>query len=62
MGAGTSAQSSGILRTHYSVASNVVTAQRSFQAFENFAELLEDEEASAGLVKCGYLIAAPEGP
>jgi glycine/D-amino acid oxidase-like deaminating enzyme len=29
--------------------------------FTNFSEYLGDEEASAGLVKCGYLIAAPDG-
>ena len=61
VGAGTTAQSSGILRTHYSVPENVELARRSWQVFERFAEVLEDEEASAGLVKCGYLIAAPEG-
>lgn len=62
VGAGTSAQSSGILRTHYSVPENVELARRSWQVFERFAEVLGDEEASAGLVRCGYLIAAPEGP
>ena len=61
VGAGTTAQSSGILRTHYSVAENVELARRSWQVFERFAEVLQDDEASAGLVKCGYLIAAPEG-
>ena len=58
---GTSAMSSGILRTHYSVAANVELARRSWQVFEHFAATLEDDDASAGLVKCGYLIAAPEG-
>ncbi len=58
---GTSAMSSGILRTHYSVASNVELARRSWQVFEHFAATLDDDEASAGLVKCGYLIAAPSG-
>ncbi|MEO7708750.1 MAG: FAD-binding oxidoreductase [Caldimonas sp.] len=62
IGAGTSSQSSGILRTHYSVPENVELARRSWQVFESFAAYLEDDEASAGLVKCGYLIAAPEGP
>ncbi len=62
VGAGTTAQSSGILRTHYSVVENVELARRSWQFFDRFAELLDDDEASAGLVKCGYLIAAPEGP
>ena len=61
VGAGTTAQSSGILRTHYSVVENIELAQRSWAVFEHFAEHLQDEEASAGLVKCGYLIAAPEG-
>ena len=62
IGQGTSAMSSGILRTHYSVPQNVELAQRSWRFFERFAEQLGDEEASAGLVKCGYLIAAPDGP
>src|SRR5215207_5089499 len=62
IGAGTSAQSSGILRTHYSVAEDVALARRSFAAFEHFADYVHDEDADAGLVKCGYLIAAPQGP
>jgi sarcosine oxidase subunit beta len=61
VGAGTTAQSSGILRTHYSVPENVELARRSWDVFARFAETLEDEEASAGLVRCGYLIAAPAG-
>jgi len=61
IGAGTSSQSSGILRTHYSVPENVELARRSWQVFESFAAYLEDDDASAGLVRCGYLIAAPEG-
>lgn len=62
IGAGTTAQSSGILRTHYSVIENVELALASWRVFDNFAAYLEDDEASAGLVKCGYLIAAPQGP
>jgi sarcosine oxidase subunit beta len=61
IGAGTTSQSSGILRTHYSVAENVELALRSWAVFNDFANYLGDEEASAGLVKCGYLIASPEG-
>lgn len=61
IGAGTTSQSSGILRTHYSVVENIELAQRSWAVFERFAEHLQDSDASAGLVKCGYLIAAPEG-
>lgn len=62
VGAGTTAQSSGILRTHYSVPENVELARRSWRVFEDFAAYVGDDEASAGLVRCGYLIAAPEGP
>lgn len=62
IGAGTTSQSSGILRTHYSVIENVELAQKSWEVFSNFADYLGDEEAASGLVKCGYLIAAPEGP
>ncbi len=61
IGAGTTAQSSGILRTHYSVIENVALARASWQVFKTFTEYLGDAEASAGLVPCGYLIAAPEG-
>lgn len=62
IGAGTTSQSSGILRTHYSVIENVELAQKSWSVFNNFPEYLGDEDAASGLVKCGYLIAAPEGP
>lgn len=62
IGAGTTSQSSGILRTHYSVIENVRLAQASWQVFNDFAAYLGDEDASAGMVKCGYLIAAPDGP
>jgi sarcosine oxidase subunit beta len=61
IGAGTSSQSSGILRTHYTVAENVELARASWRIFETFAGYLDDDDASAGLVRCGYLIAAPEG-
>ncbi|ANQ86168.1 putative sarcosine oxidase subunit beta [Azoarcus olearius] len=62
IGAGTTSQSSGILRTHYSVIENVRLAQASWAVFNDFANYLGDEDAASGLVKCGYLIAAPEGP
>ncbi len=61
IGAGTTSQSSGILRTHYSVIENVRLAQASWKVFNDFAGYLGDDEASAGMVKCGYLIAAPDG-
>ena len=62
VGAGTTAQSSGIVRTHYSVVENVALARASWHVFADFAAYLGDEEASAGLVRCGYLIASPDGP
>ncbi|MFM0236489.1 NAD(P)/FAD-dependent oxidoreductase, partial [Paraburkholderia sediminicola] len=61
IGAGTTSQSSGLLRTHYSVRQNVELARSSWWAFNNFADYLGDDEASCGLVKCGYLICAPDG-
>lgn len=61
IGEGTSAQSSGILRTHYSVPENIDLAVRSLTVFRRFAQELDDEEAACGLVECGYLIAAPDG-
>lgn len=61
IGAGTTSQSSGILRTHYSVRENVELARKSWDVFNDFASYLGDDEASCGLVKCGYMIAASEG-
>lgn len=61
IGSGTTAQSSGILRTHYSVRENVELAKRSWDVFNDFAAYMEDQEAFCGLVKCGYLISAAEG-
>lgn len=61
IGSGTSTQSSGILRTHYSVSENVELARQSWSVFNDFAAYVADDEASAGLVKCGYLISAPQG-
>ena len=50
IGSGTTAQSSGILRTHYSVRENVELARRSWEVFNDFAAYVGDEEASCGLV------------
>ncbi|KAB0633784.1 amino acid dehydrogenase [Burkholderia stagnalis] len=61
IGTGTTSQSSGLLRTHYSVRHNVELARASWWAFNNFAEYVGDDEASCGLVKCGYMICAPDG-
>ena len=62
IGTGTTSQSSGILRTHYSVPENVALAKMSWGVFKDFANYLDDPEAFSGLVQCGYLIAADEGP
>ena len=61
IGAGTTAQSSGILRTHYSIPENVALARASWRAFEDFGAYVDDDEASSGLVRCGYLVVAREG-
>jgi len=61
IGEGTTAQSSCILRTHYTVAENVRLAQAGWRAYQDFAGYLDDREADCGLVRCGYLIAAPGG-
>ncbi|MEX3859695.1 NAD(P)/FAD-dependent oxidoreductase [Paraburkholderia sp. BR10923] len=60
IGAGTTSQSSGILRTHYSVKENVELARKSWSVFNDFAAYLGDEEASCGLVKCGYMIVSAD--
>ena len=59
---GTTAQSSGILRTHYSVRENVLLAQAAMRAFDDFPASLGDDEADCGYRRCGYLIVAPDGP
>lgn len=58
VGSGTGAQSSGILRTHYSVPENVRLAHQSWAAFAAYADYVDDPEAGSGLVQCGYMIAA----
>ena len=58
---GTTAQSSGLLRAHYSVPANMALAKASLEMFEGFDALIGDEEASAGFIRCGYMIVAPEG-
>ncbi len=57
---GTSAQSSAILRTHYSVPENVALAQRSLAVFKDFKAYLGDDEADCGFNCCGYLIVADD--
>lgn len=59
---GMTAHSSGIVRTHYSVPINVRVARASLAMLQDFAALLDDPGADAGLVRSGYLIVAPPGP
>lgn len=58
---GATAKSSGIVRTHYSVAPNVAIARASLRMFQEFSALLDDSDADAGLVRSGYIIVAPPG-
>jgi len=61
LGGGTSAQSSCIVRTHYSVAANVALAQAALAIFGDFRNYLDDPEADCGLNACGLMLLAPEG-
>jgi len=61
LGSGTTAQSSCIVRTHYSVPDNVALAQAALAVFRDFPNYLEDAEADCGLNRCGLLLVAPEG-
>jgi sarcosine oxidase subunit beta len=61
LGSGTSAQSSCIVRTHYSVPDNLALAQAALAIFRDFANYLGDPEAECGLNACGLMLVAPEG-
>ncbi len=61
LGGGTTAQSSCIVRTHYSVPENIALAQAALAIFRDFPNYLEDPEADCGLNRCGLLLVAPEG-
>ena len=61
LGGGTTAQSSCIVRTHYSVRENVALAQASLAIFEDFPRCLDDAEADCGLNRCGLMLIAPDG-
>jgi len=61
VGGGTSAQSSCIVRTHYSVPENVALAHASLDIFADFPGYLEDADADCGLNRCGLLLIAPPG-
>ena len=61
LGGGTTAQSSCILRTHYSVPENVALARSALAVFADLAGYLGDAEADCGLNRCGLMLVAPEG-
>ncbi len=62
LGSGTTAQSSCIVRTHYSVPENVRLAQAGLAVFRDFSGYLEDPEAESGFNRCGLMIVAGAGP
>ncbi len=62
LGGGTTAQSSCIVRTHYSVPENVAMAKAAMAIFNDFARYLGDEDAESGYNRCGMMIVAGEGP
>ena len=59
LGGGTTAQSSCILRTHYSVPENVALAHAAIGIFARLPEYLDDPEAASGFNRCGLMIVAP---
>ena len=58
---GGTASSCAIVRTHYSVSSNVELTVQSLKIFDEFPTYLDDPEAESGFVRSGYLILASEG-
>ena len=58
---GGTASSCAIVRTHYSVPSNVALTVQSLKIFDDFPTYLDDPEAESGFVRSGYLILANEG-
>jgi len=62
LGSGTTAQSSCILRTHYSVPENVVLAKAALAVFNDFPAYLDDPEAESGYNRCGMMLVAGDGP
>jgi sarcosine oxidase subunit beta len=62
LGGGTTAQSSCILRTHYSVPENVALAKAALAIFNDFPAYLDDAEAESGYNRCGMMLVAGDGP
>ena len=61
LGEGTTAQSSCIVRTHYSVPQNVALAHAGLVALRDLPAYLDDAEADSGFNRCGLMIVAAEG-
>jgi glycine/D-amino acid oxidase-like deaminating enzyme len=61
LGGGTTAQSSCIVRTHYSVPDNVALARAALAIFDDFRDYLDDADAECGLNRCGLMLVAPVG-
>ena len=61
LGGGTTAQSSCIVRTHYSVRENVELARAALDVFADFRSYLDDDDADCGLNRCGLMLIAPAG-
>jgi sarcosine oxidase, subunit beta len=59
LGGGTTAQSSCIVRTHYSVRDNVALAQAALAVFRDFRNYLGDADVDCGLNVCGLMLIAP---
>lgn len=62
LGTGTTAQSSCILRTHYSVREDAELAHASLRIFARLPGYLDDPEAASGYNRCGLMVVAPDGP
>jgi sarcosine oxidase subunit beta len=62
LGGGTTAQSSCILRTHYSVPENVALAKAALDIFKKFPAYLDDADAESGYNRCGMMLVAGDGP
>ncbi|MET0346703.1 MAG: FAD-binding oxidoreductase [Casimicrobiaceae bacterium] len=61
LGAGTTAQSSCLVRTHYSVPENVALAKAGRDILADFSRYLDDADADSGFHRCGMMIVAPPG-
>jgi sarcosine oxidase subunit beta len=60
LGSGTTAQSSCVVRTHYSVPENIALAKAALAVFGDFARYLDDPDAECGFHRCGLMIVAPD--